>query len=75
MTAALKQERTPKAPRQLESVSALSERIGCREVSLGLTLEQVPKEALRCLHCERPTCPGPITSAIIVMARQAMPQI
>jgi glutamate synthase (NADPH/NADH) small chain len=52
-----KPKRTPKAPRQHETLLGLEERVqNCREVNLGLTLEQAQKEALRCLHCVDPKC-------------------
>ena len=51
------QKRTPKAPRQHETLLGPEERAqSCREANLGFTLEQARTEALRCLHCVDPKC-------------------
>ena len=47
----------PKAPRQVLPVRTPEDRVqGCKEVSLGFSLEQVQIEALRCLQCKDPVC-------------------
>ncbi|MBZ5669179.1 MAG: NADPH-dependent glutamate synthase [Acidobacteriia bacterium] len=47
----------PKAPRQALPLLSPEERVkGCKEVSLGFTLEQVRVEAVRCLQCKDPVC-------------------
>jgi glutamate synthase (NADPH/NADH) small chain len=50
-------KRTPKAPRQLETVVRPEERLrSCIEVNRGFSREQAKSEALRCLHCVDPKC-------------------
>src|ERR1041385_2898282 len=57
MTVTHRPKRIPKAPRQLERFVPLLERTaGCPEVNLGFSVDQIPKEALRCLHCADPKC-------------------
>lgn len=52
-----KPKRTPKAPRQTETLLALRQRVrSCDEVNLGFSPEQAQKEALRCLNCVDPKC-------------------
>ncbi len=52
-----KPKRTPKAPRQIETLRAPEERVkGCQEVNCGFSPDQALKEALRCLHCVDPKC-------------------
>ncbi len=52
-----KPKRTPKAPRQTETLLDLRQRVGgCDEVNLGFSPEQAQREALRCLNCVDPKC-------------------
>jgi glutamate synthase (NADPH) small chain len=52
-----KPKRTPKAPRQVETLLEAHERARtCDEVNLGFLPEQAQKEALRCLNCVDPKC-------------------
>ena len=54
-----KPKRTPKAPRQAETLLAPEERVECGdEVNQGFSPEQAVKEALRCLNCKDPKCIG-----------------
>ena len=54
---AIKPKRTPKAPRQSETLLAPDERVrSAAEVNQGFSVEQAQKEALRCLHCVDPKC-------------------
>src|SRR6185295_9540323 len=50
-------KRTPKAPRQAETLLGRLERVrSCDEVNRGFSPEQAQKEALRCLSCVDPKC-------------------
>jgi glutamate synthase (NADPH/NADH) small chain len=52
-----KLKRTPKSPRQLETLLAPEQRMqGCQEVNCGFSADQALQEALRCLHCADPKC-------------------
>src|SRR6266536_1275152 len=52
-------KRTPKAPRQAETLLDGLERVhSCDEVNRGFSPEQAQKEALRCLNCVDPKCTG-----------------
>src|SRR5205814_3481982 len=52
-----KPKRTPKAPRQIETLLDLRQRVrSCDEVNLGFSPEQAQREALRCLNCVDPKC-------------------
>jgi glutamate synthase (NADPH) small chain len=52
-----KPRRTPKAPRQVETLLEPEVRVrSCQEVNLGFSLEQARSEALRCLNCVDPKC-------------------
>jgi len=54
-----KPKRTPKAPRQRETLLSAEARVGTScEVNLGFSADQALKEALRCLHCVDPKCVG-----------------
>ena len=55
--AQVKPKRTPKAPRQAETLLDLRKRVqSCGEVNLGFSPEQAQREALRCLNCVDPKC-------------------
>jgi glutamate synthase (NADPH) small chain len=59
VTGAGRPKRTPKAPRQTETLLAPEERVqGCEEVNAGFSPEQAVQEALRCLNCKDPKCVG-----------------
>ena len=50
-------KRTPKAPRQAETLLGRLDRVrSCDEVNRGFSPEQAQKEALRCLSCVDPKC-------------------
>ena len=52
-----KPKRTPKAPRQIETLLDLRQRVrSCDEVNLGFSPEQAQREAPRCLNGVDPKC-------------------
>ena len=52
-----KPKRTPKAPRQTETLLEPQERVqSCQEVNQGFTPDEAAREALRCLNCKDPKC-------------------